>query len=139
MNTATPRAPASCLKATIPTTALLALCVLTSPAATADTTPITRSTNVSLTDLNLSTPEGIRLARDRLRVTARRLCAAVADDLDLAHQPNFVACVDETLAAALRKVTETSASKPTAKAAQTPGRSATDAYEVSPCAVSQAK
>ena len=139
MNTATPRAPASCLKATIPTTALLALCVLASPAATADTTPITRSTNVSLTDLNLSTPEGIRLARDRLRVTARRLCAAVADDLDLAHQPNFVACVDETLAAALRKVTEPGASKTTAKAAQTPGRSATDAYEVSPCAVSQAK
>ena len=136
MKTAT---PASCLKATIPTTALLALCVLASPAAAADTTPVTSSANVSLAGIDLSTPEGLRLARDRLRVTARRLCARVADDFDLAHQTNFVACVDETLAAALRKVTETGASKATAKAAQTAGRSATGAYEVSPCAVSQSK
>ena len=139
MNTATPHAPASCLKATIPTTTLLALGVLASPAAAADTTPVSRSANVSLAGIDLSTPEGVRLARDRLRVTARLLCTRVADDFDLSHQANFVACVDETLAAALRKVTETGTSKTTAKAAQTPGRSATDAYEVSPCAVSQAK
>jgi UrcA family protein len=135
MNTATRLAPASCLKADIPTTALLALCVLASAAVAApptDTTPVTRSAKVSLADLDLSTPEGVRAARERLRGTARRLCTQVADDLDLSHQPNFVACVDETLAAALRKVTETDASTATAKAAQTRARWAAHAYEISP-------
>ena len=31
--------------------------------------------DVSLSDLNLSTPEGMRLARDRLHTMAERLCA----------------------------------------------------------------
>jgi UrcA family protein len=141
MNTASDLAPASCLNAKIPATALLALCVLASAAVAApapDTTPVTRSTNVSLAGLDLSTPEGVGLARDRLRGAARRLCGQVADDLDLSHHTNYVACVDKTLAAALRKLTETGASTSTAaKVAQTAARSATDAHEVSPCAVSQ--
>jgi UrcA family protein len=135
MNTATRLAPVSCLKADIPTTALLALCVLASAAVAtpaAETAPVTRSAKVSLAGLDLSTPEGARAARERLRETARRLCTQVADDLDLSHQPNFVACVDETLAAALRKVTETGASTATAKAARARARWATHGYEVSP-------
>jgi UrcA family protein len=142
MNTATRIAPASCLKGTIPTTALLALCVLASAAVTAPAaaaTPAARSANVSLAGLDLSTPEGVRLARERLRGAARRLCSQVADDLDLSRQTNFVACVDETLAAALRKVTETGASTATAKAAPTAARSATGAYDVPPCGVAKAK
>jgi UrcA family protein len=107
MKTATHLAPASCLKANIRTTALLALCALASAGAVAGsqtgTTPVTRTAIVSLADLDLSTPEGARAARERLHQTARRLCAQVADSLDLSQQPNFVKCVDETLAAALRK------------------------------------
>jgi UrcA family protein len=135
MNTVTRLAAASCLRADILTTALLALCALASAAVAApptDTAPVTRSAQVSLAGLDISTPEGARAARDRLRATARRLCTWVADDLDLSHQPNFVACVDETLAAALRKVTEIGAPPATAKAAQTGARGATHAYEVSP-------
>lgn len=59
---------------------------------------------VSLADLNLSTPQGVRAARERLRETARRLCSDVQDSRDLGHQPHFVACVQETLADALRHV-----------------------------------
>jgi UrcA family protein len=89
----------------LPTIALLALSVLASAAEAAaptrDTAPVTRSAKVSLAGLDLSTPDGARAARERLHATARRLCAQVADNLDLSHQSNFVACVDEALAAAL--------------------------------------
>ena len=98
----------SCLKAHVRTTTLVALCALASGVIMAgpktDDAPVTRSAKVSLADLDLSTPEGARAATERLRQTARRLCNRVADELDLSHQKNYVACVDETLAAALRKV-----------------------------------
>jgi UrcA family protein len=108
MNTATHLAPARCLKANFRSAALLALCALTSASAVAGSqtgaAPVTRSAKVSLADLDLSTPDGARAARERLRQTARRLCGQVADSLDLSHQANFVACVNETLAKALRQV-----------------------------------
>lgn len=123
MTTETRFAHASCLNVYLSTTiALLVLCGLASTAAagpTSDTAPVTRSAKVSLADLDLSRPDGARAARERLRETARRLCAQVADDLDLAHQPNFVACVDETLTAALRQAAAINASAATTKAAQT--------------------
>jgi UrcA family protein len=65
---------------------------------------ITHSTSVSLSDLDLSTAEGRQTARDRLHETARQLCAQVAASQDLSHQANFVACVDDTLAKALRQL-----------------------------------
>jgi UrcA family protein len=135
MNSATRFASASCLKADLSTTVLLALCVLASAAGaapTSDTAPVTRSAKLSLAGLDLSTPDGARAARERLRGTARRVCAQVADDLDLSHQSNFVACVDEALAAALRQATEIGASTAAAKAAQARARSITQSYQRSP-------
>jgi UrcA family protein len=117
MKTATALAPPSCLKAYLRTTVLVGLCTfasgLTAAAPQTDSHPITRSAKVSLADLDLSTPEGARGARERLRQTARQLCNRVADELDLSHQTNYVACVDETLAAALRKVYEPAAASNT--------------------------
>ena len=133
MNTATPFASAS--KSSLPTTALLALCVLASAAVagpTSDTAPVTRSAKVSFAGLDLSTPDGARAARERLRGTARRLCAQVAGDLDLSQQSTFVACVDAALAAALRQATEIGAQTATAKAAQTRTPSTTQTYQRSP-------
>jgi UrcA family protein len=140
MKTATELAPASsCLEAYFRTTALVGLCIfssgLTVAAPQADSHPITRSAKVSLADLDLSTPEGARAARERLRETARHLCDRVADELDLSQQTNYVTCVDETLAAALRKVNgPAAASTPStsvgtstlAKRRDTPARSAPD-------------
>src|SRR5947209_8771815 len=100
MNTATRLASASCLNGGLPTIVLLALCVLPSfaqAAASSDTVPVTRSAVVSLAGLDLSTPEGARIARGRLLRTARHLCSLVADHLDLSNQSNFAACVDESL------------------------------------------
>jgi UrcA family protein len=61
----------------------------------------TRVAKVSLADLDLSTPEGARAARERLHAMARHLCMRLEGDHDLGHQPHFVACVDETLVDAL--------------------------------------
>jgi UrcA family protein len=72
MNTATRFAAASC---GLPTTALLALCLLATAAPatpTTDAAPVTRSAKVPLAGLDLSTPDGARAARERLRGTARR-------------------------------------------------------------------
>jgi UrcA family protein len=60
--------------------------------------------DVSLSDLNLSTPEGIRLARDRLHTMAERLCADRGGSREPSSQLAFGACVDSTVANALRHI-----------------------------------
>jgi len=62
---------------------------------------VTRSANVSLADLDLSTLEASRIARKRLEAMARRLCGELARRQDLSYQPNYAACVQDTLAGAL--------------------------------------
>ena len=59
---------------------------------------VTRGANVSLADLDLSTLEGARSARERLEAMARRLCGELARRQDLSYQPNYAACVHDTLA-----------------------------------------
>lgn len=41
----------------------------------AATTSVSRVADVSLSDVDLSTPEGMRVARDRLHTMAQRVCA----------------------------------------------------------------
>ena len=110
MNTATAKSSASRLKTRIIcTAAVLALCGLSTRYASADSSTdptVTRSDKVSMANFDISTPEGAHAARARLRETARRLCSQVADSLDLSHHSNYVACVDATVDAALRKVNE---------------------------------
>jgi UrcA family protein len=55
---------------------------------------------VSLTDLDLSTTEGVRAAHERLHDVARRLCAKLAEESEISHQPNFVKCVGHAMATA---------------------------------------
>jgi UrcA family protein len=68
------------------------------------TAPVTRSANVSLAGLDLSTPEGMSGARERLRGTAVKLCTQVTDEQDLWHHANFLACVDSAVTSALRQI-----------------------------------
>jgi UrcA family protein len=67
-------------------------------------TSVTRVEDVALADLDLSTPEGMRMARDRLHTMAQRVCAAPADNRVPSSQPTFAACVDSTLQNALRQM-----------------------------------
>jgi UrcA family protein len=111
MKTDTQLAFSSCLKPIAGATTLLSLCVMGSAEALAGSevdASVTRSAKVSITRLDLSTPEGTRAARERLRQTARKLCAQVADELDLSRHANFLACVDESVAKAMRQVAPSS-------------------------------
>jgi UrcA family protein len=94
-------------RTTIGTVILLALGL--APVATiadqrAVTPAVSRVTYVSLADLNLSTPAGMREAHERLRAMAQRVCAESSNPRGLSSQPNFAACVDSTVAAHLRQV-----------------------------------
>jgi UrcA family protein len=107
MNAVTRLAFPFSLKPIIGTTTLLALCVIGSADALAGSAvdpSVMRSAKVSITGLDLSTPEGARAARERIRQTARKLCAQVADELDLSLHANYVACVDESVAKAMQQV-----------------------------------
>jgi UrcA family protein len=68
--------------------------------------PETLTARVALADVALSTPEGQRIAYERLRQTARRLCSRLEarHPQSLAHYPTYIRCVDETLARALQRV-----------------------------------
>jgi UrcA family protein len=107
MKTAVQLAFPSCFKPTVCTTAFLALCVIGAADAWADShvdVSVTRSAKVSIAGLDLSTPQGVRAARERLRQTARKLCLQVADELDLSLHANYLACVDESVAKAMQQV-----------------------------------
>jgi UrcA family protein len=78
---------------------------------------VTRAANVSLADLDLSTPEGSRTAHERLETMAQRLCAELARSHELAYQPSYGTCVHDTLAGALAQVNAFRAAKDT-RAAQ---------------------
>jgi UrcA family protein len=81
---------------------------------------VTLGANVSLADLDLSTLEGARLARERLEAIARRVCGELARRQDLSYQPNYTACVQDTLAGALAQADALAAARNT----RTAGRSA---------------
>lgn len=94
------------LKPTIRVLALLTLCVL-APAAfltgkEGSASPTPRSARVSLVGLDLSTPEGAREARERIRKTAHDLCAGNPSQRSL--ERSFDSCVDDVVAAAQRQI-----------------------------------
>jgi len=70
----------------------------------AATTTISRAADVSLSDLDLSTAEGMRLARERLHTMAGHVCAEGGGDREPSSQAAFDACVDSTVASALRQI-----------------------------------
>ena len=93
---------------TVRTAVLAALCVLGSATAMALQAPAaveSASAKTSLAGLDLSTPEGMAVARERVHQTARQLCWRVAHAADLALQPNFIKCVDATMTSALEHLT----------------------------------
>ena len=87
---------------------LMALCAIAPLETLADqraaTTNGSNVADVSLSDLDLSSPEGMRLARDRLHTMAERLCADRSGDRHSSAQPAFGACVDSTVANTLRQL-----------------------------------
>jgi len=83
--------------------ALVAMFALTSAVALADQPPVpaTRVAKVSLGGLDLSTSAGARIAYERIKTVAERLCFLVGDD---PYRETYEACVHETVANALRRI-----------------------------------
>lgn len=90
------------------THALIALCAFGAgafAAPVAASAAETSAASASLAGLDLSTPEGVAQARERVHQAARLACARVAhQDDDMSHQTNYVRCIEVTLAAALPKL-----------------------------------
>lgn len=62
-----------------------------------------RTSTVTLADLDLSTPDGVNIARDRLHEAARQLCSQSVGE-DPAHPGKFIACMNDTVTDALRQI-----------------------------------
>jgi UrcA family protein len=90
------------------TGAMVALLALTSAIALADQPPQRiaeiRAAKVSLAGLDLSTPEGARAARDRIKIVAERLCFQMSDPSLIDNQATYNVCVLESLAATVRRI-----------------------------------
>jgi UrcA family protein len=84
--------------------ALISLCMVFMTAAIAKQVPAHAADAiavVSLADLDLSTEQGMQMARDRLDKTARRLCKQVVNPWALSHHTQYLRCVDDATTAAL--------------------------------------
>ena len=71
-------------------------------------TSVSRVADVALSDLDLSTPAGMRT-----ETMARRLCAELASSSELSYQPNYGACVHDTLVGALAQANVLAANRAT--------------------------
>ncbi len=112
---ARPRWPTAC--GAVILTALFALLPWRSfaqqPAATLPGSTLSR---VSLSDLDVSSPRGLRQARERLQIMAERVCADREGDGEASSvgrepsggeassQPGFGPCVENTVSSALRRI-----------------------------------
>ena len=92
-------------KPTVPVTAVAALIAL-SAIAMAGEQPVTRSRNVSLAGLDLSTTAGMSAARERAHDAARLLCTRLADRDDLSRDLNYVACVNDAMTQVMPRILE---------------------------------
>jgi UrcA family protein len=81
-------------------TAMVAFVGLNAAAVADQNAGETRVKKVSLADIDLSTTEGQRAARERLHQAARSLCTQVGDELDLSYHANYLACIDAAMAKA---------------------------------------
>jgi UrcA family protein len=91
-------------KSLIAAAAMVAFVGLNSAAVADQISGEIRAQKISLADIDLSTVEGQRAARERLHQAARHLCSHVADELDLSHQANYVACIDTAMTQADRQL-----------------------------------
>jgi len=82
-------------------TALFGVVPLRSFAAQPPTSTVSSVAEVPLADVNLSSAEGMRQARERLQLMAERVCT---DPEAGPERPGFGACVDNTVATALRRI-----------------------------------
>jgi UrcA family protein len=62
------------------------------------------SVTVSVTDLDLSTRQGVRAAYERVRRAARHVCANVANSAAIQAQLNYITCIDDAMAPSVARI-----------------------------------
>lgn len=67
----------------------------------------TITARVSVADLDLTTAAGLQIARERLAIMARHLCAAFRDDRLATARQTYFDCTRDTTAAALARLEST--------------------------------
>jgi len=67
-------------------------------------TPQAPAVKVSLTGLDLSTPEGVHAAQERVRLAARRVCAKVANSADMQRQLDYITCIEDAMAPVVAQI-----------------------------------
>jgi len=92
---------------TVVATVCIVFSIVAAAAASADSpaprTPTLEAT-VLLSDLDLSTPAGVRAAHKRLRKKAESLCRQLWDSASATYRWTYAACVQATLADAVRQL-----------------------------------
>jgi UrcA family protein len=83
-----------------------AVCATTQSVNAGPTSPETSSARVNFSGIDLSTSEGQEKAKERLVQAARLTCLRVADDLDLSHHDNYLACVHAALTQAMPQLAQ---------------------------------
>lgn len=83
------------------TVALVVVQGFSSTVFAADSVGDSRSARVSFADLDLSTPQGVETARQRIHQTARSLCMKVGDRNDRSRRDNFISCVESEVTRAV--------------------------------------
>jgi UrcA family protein len=78
----------------------------TPPTSAVPTVGVPDRSTVSLAGLDLSTPQGVQAARERVRRAARRVCAKVANSADMQRQLDYITCLDEAMAPAVAQIDE---------------------------------
>jgi UrcA family protein len=75
-------------------------------AAPPDPRPATdaRASTISLADLDLATPDGVRLARKRITAVAQRLCWQMGDANRASNRATVSACVRDAVAESMKSV-----------------------------------
>jgi UrcA family protein len=76
----------------------------TPPASAKTAAAVPGALKVSLAGLDLSTPEGVRAAQERVRLAARRVCAKVANSADMQRQLDYITCIDEAMAPVVAQI-----------------------------------
>ena len=66
----------------------------------------TDTLRVSLIGLDLSTPDGVQAAHERVRLAARLVCAKVRDSADIQKSLEYITCIDNAMIIPMAQIDE---------------------------------
>ena len=93
-----PRVRSVAIRATYATVLLTMTALVMADPPPAPSPAESRVTKIALADLDLASPEGVRVARQRVTAAAQRLCWQLGDPNRASNRATVSACVRDTIA-----------------------------------------